>query len=609
MMSEKPTYEELEKRIQELEKTKSKLKSSEADLLESKQVIKGILNTIPARVFWKDQNLVYLGCNKLFAQDAGFADPKDIVGKDDYQMGWRDQAEFYREDDQEVIDSGDSKFLIEEPQTTPEGDTITLLTSKTLLRNATGDIIGMLGAYMDITDRKQAEEALKLNEQRYKNAQRMGRVGNWEYDLLTENFWGSDEAKRIYGFDPESRVFKTDEVKNCIPDRERVHQALVDLIEKGQPYDLEFEIRPITGPDKKIIKAIAELVKNDSGIPIKIAGVIQDITERNQAENALKEGEAFLGALIDAIPVPVFYKNRTGQYLGFNKAFESFFGKTKEHLIGKSVFDVNPKDLAEIYHAKDKELFEKEGKQQYESQVKNANGELRNVIFNKSVYTDNQGSVVGLIASISDITDRIQAETELRKSEEKFRVLFESSKDPNYLSTIEGIIIDANQSFFDLFDYTKDDLHHLKTQDLYVNPDDRIAFINEVERYGFAKDFEEKLRDKNGNVMDCQITATFRRSVDGTNNGYQGIIRNVTDIKRKQIEREKLISELQDALSEVKTLSGLLPICSHCKKIRDDKGYWNQIEAYIGDRSEAVFSHSICQECAKELYPDMDIYD
>lgn len=78
--------------------------------------------------------------------------------------------------------------------------------------------------------------------------------------------------------------------------------------------------------------------------------------------------------------------------------------------------------------------------------------------------------------------------------------------------------------------------------------------------------------------------------------------------KKAEGEREVLVRELQKALSEVKQLSGLLPICSHCKKIRDDKGYWNQIEAYIQDHSDAEFSHSICQECAKKHYPDMDIY-
>ena len=74
-------------------------------------------------------------------------------------------------------------------------------------------------------------------------------------------------------------------------------------------------------------------------------------------------------------------------------------------------------------------------------------------------------------------------------------------------------------------------------------------------------------------------------------------------------ERENIILELQDALAEVITLRGIIPICSSCKKVRDDKGYWNQIESYIRDHSEADFSHSICPECANELYPDLKIYD
>jgi hypothetical protein len=79
--------------------------------------------------------------------------------------------------------------------------------------------------------------------------------------------------------------------------------------------------------------------------------------------------------------------------------------------------------------------------------------------------------------------------------------------------------------------------------------------------------------------------------------------------KRKKLEkeREKLISELQQALSEIKTLRGFLPICANCKKIRDDEGYWQQIEKYIQDRSDAQFGHSICPECAKKLYPELNL--
>ncbi len=160
---------ELAKANEALQVENAERKRGEESLRASQQLIEGIINAIPVRVFWKDKNLVYLGCNAVFARDAGFAEPKDLIGKDDYEMGWRDQAELYRAGDRQVIGSGCARPLIEEPQTTPEGNTITLLTSKIPLRDASGEVTGMIGTSMDVTDRRQAEEALrervKLQEQ------------------------------------------------------------------------------------------------------------------------------------------------------------------------------------------------------------------------------------------------------------------------------------------------------------------------------------------------------------------------------------------------------------------------------------------------------------
>ena len=89
--------------------------------------------------------------------------------------------------------------------------------------------------------------------------------------------------------------------------------------------------------------------------------------------------------------------------------------------------------------------------------------------------------------------------------------------------------------------------------------------------------------------------------------GRRAILGNamdITDHRRVEEERERLIIELRDALAKIKTLSGLLPICTSCKKIRDDKGYWEQVEVYIRDRSEAEFSHGLCPECLKKNYPE-----
>ena len=85
------------------------------------------------------------------------------------------------------------------------------------------------------------------------------------------------------------------------------------------------------------------------------------------------------------------------------------------------------------------------------------------------------------------------------------------------------------------------------------------------------------------------------------------MIRTIILVAEKTLMQER--NKLQDALAKIKTLSGMLSICSNCKKIRDDKGYWNQIEGYIKEHSEAEFTHSICPECVKKLYPDLDIYE
>jgi PAS domain S-box-containing protein len=137
-------------------------------------------------------------------------------------------------------------------------------------------------------ERKRTEGVLRISEGRYRMAQAMGHVGNWEYSLQTTEFWGSDEAKRIYGFDPERASFSTDEVERCIPERERVHQALVDLIEAGKPYNLEFEILPRNSSGPRIIASIAELRRDEHGNPRSVVGVIQDITERKRAEEEIR---------------------------------------------------------------------------------------------------------------------------------------------------------------------------------------------------------------------------------------------------------------------------------------------------------------------------------
>lgn len=94
-----------------------------------------------------------------------------------------------------------------------------------------------------------------------------------------------------------------------------------------------------------------------------------------------------------------------------------------------------------------------------------------------------------------------------------------------------------------------------------------------------------------------------------SNRELEARVKAMVRILLTERERDRLIVELKKALSEIKTLSGLLPLCSHCKKVRDDKGYWNQIDAYIRQHTDADFTHSICPECAEKYYPDLSLYE
>ena len=165
-------------------------------------------------------------------------------------------------------------------------------------------------------------------------------------------------------------------------------------------------------------------------------------------------------------------------------------------------------------------------------------------------------------------------------------------------------IIEANDRAVESYGYTYEELLQLDASLLRASETKSSlgATKKEVEeKKGLV--FETIHQRKDGATFPVEVSVRIIE-VEGKT-FHQSIIRDITERKQAEEEREKLVHDLQEALSRVKSLSGLLPICASCKKIRDDKGYWNQIESYIHDHSEADFSHSICPECARKLYPEL----
>jgi PAS domain S-box-containing protein len=188
-------------------------KLADEALAESHRLLQAIIDTAPVRIFWKDRELRFLGCNRAFAKDAGVAHPDDLIGKDDYQLSWKAQAELYRADDQRTMDSGIPKLSYDEPQTTPDGHDIWLRTSKVPLRNEENEIVGVLGVYDDITESKRAEAALndfnRELEQRVR--ERTAKLEEANKELATFTYSVSHDLKGpLRGIDGYSRLLLAD---------------------------------------------------------------------------------------------------------------------------------------------------------------------------------------------------------------------------------------------------------------------------------------------------------------------------------------------------------------------------------------------------------------
>ena len=220
---------------------------------------------------------------------------------------------------------------------------------------------------------------------------------------------------------------------------------------------------------------------------------------------------------------------------------------------------------------------------------------------------------------------RKKAQAHLKKqSETKFRSVAQSAKDAIITADNKGRIAFCNTAAEKMFGYREDELigqsiSILMPQRFRAAHERGMAqeaasgksrLINEtVELFGITKDGSEfpievdfsQLDATNGSEFPVELSLSNWKS--GDRMFYAGIIRDISKRKQREKEREALIDNLKTSLARVRKLSGLLPICASCKKIRDDKGYWNQIEAYIRDHSEAEFSHGICPECTRKLYP------
>ncbi len=264
-------------------------KAAENALKESQQLLQTILDTVPIPIFWKDQQSVYRGANAIAAQVLGLMCPEDCIGYTDDHLPWEPElAQMFQREDQVIMATGQSRLHQIHHVWLKNGLELWLDLSKVPLRNAAGDIIGVLGTAQDITDRKQAEIERQNLSDRLSLAVQAGAIGIWHWDLADDLFW-DEQICRIYGLTvaDQSTPWQVwlDQVHQ--EDRDRVEGLLQAAIE-GAPYTgVEFRIWRTDGA-LRWIQSFALVQRDENGQPIGMVGINQDITDRKQAELELQ---------------------------------------------------------------------------------------------------------------------------------------------------------------------------------------------------------------------------------------------------------------------------------------------------------------------------------
>ncbi|MDH5695530.1 MAG: PAS domain S-box protein [Dehalococcoidia bacterium] len=437
---------------------------------------------------------------------------------------------------------------------------LTVDNSECVLLNANGENVPilksvvpvMLGgrkhlveSFINITERKRAEEALRESEERFRSIVENSHEGIHILDDAYRYIYVNDEMCRIRGYSRaelighDFREFLDEESKQFFVDR---HMR----IQRGEevPSRYQFNIIRKDG-EKRTVEVSASKVKDSAG---KVRTIVQvlDVTERKQAEEALRQSQEALRKILESVTDGISVIDLNGVITEVNQRTVEMHGfGSKDELLGKNAIElVAPRDHERIAINMQQALKQGKTISGVEYTLLKVDGSEFPGELGTSVLKDASGNSVGHITIARDITERKQAEEALKESEAKYRTLFEDSRDAFFITTRDGRVVDVNQSFLELFGYTRKEAIGLDVRQMYFNPDDRHRFQQQIEQKGEVRDYELKLYNRDGGELTCLLNATVRRTNGGDILGYHGFIHDITERRLIEQREEEMQQEL-----------------------------------------------------------------
>ncbi|MBL8312741.1 MAG: PAS domain S-box protein [Rubrivivax sp.] len=510
-------------------------KAAAEALQESRNLLQAIIDAVPTRIFWKDQDLRYLGCNPAFAHDAGWAKPQDLLGKDDFQLAWAEQAERYRADDRAVMASGLPRLAFEEPQTTPDGQTLWLRTSKVPLRNAHHQTIGILGVYEDITESRRAETALREREEIYRAIVDRSVEGILLIDPQTMAFTEfNDAACEGLGYTREEFArLRLPDIQGVLSASETLEKCrLAALAPQGLSFENRHRCKDGSLRDRLVSNRAVEVRGRRY-----LAHVWHDVTESKRLADALRLREQYQRAVLDNFPFMVWLKDEHSRFLAVNEAFARVFGwPSADSLIGKSDLDIAPADLAERYRADDQAVLQSGQSKQVEELIEREGRRIWFETYKSPVSI--AGRVIGTVGFGRDITERKAAEWNLKMAVEVTQVVF-------WQIDLVTQMLQFDQGGLPALGLEPDEsLTTLQAWLEQVHPDDQAQFRQRLEAAlvpaGPVFDLEYRMvaRDSSHQWMHTK-GSVIQRGADGRPELAVGTSMNISARKQVQAELER----------------------------------------------------------------------
>ncbi|WP_250122039.1 PAS domain S-box protein [Chroococcidiopsis sp. CCMEE 29] len=419
-------------------------KQTEEALQESQLMLQLVMDNIPQSIFWKDRNSVYLGCNRNFAQAAGFSSPENIVGKTDFDLPWqKEETSWYRECDRRVMETDTAEYHIIETQLQANGKQVWVDTNKVPLRNCGGNVVGVLGTFEDITQRKQAEAA--LSESQRKLATLIDSLPGIVFSCANDPDWSmtylSEGCFNVTGYTSGELVGNGKVSYNSIThveDLPKVLDAINRAIAKRQPYVVEYRIHTKWG-DEKWLWEKGSGIFDSNGEVLGLEGFITDTTQRKRAEEelvqtiqklqeqiarrqrvevALRKSEQRYQNLYDCAPDMYFSVTADGMIASVNQFGADSLGYGKETLTGKSVWSiVYEEDQQQVQKQVAKIFSEKLARSELIFRKVRQDGSTLWVHERTQLILDEEHKPIELRIICRDITERKRTEEKLAKRE------------------------------------------------------------------------------------------------------------------------------------------------------------------------------------------------